>query len=190
MPWDFDMEPELIERQEISGKTEMLRLNTGKPRFSLLPTAFVLLMDELEDTKFSEEVAKVMDFGATKYAMNNWRKSGPWLKVLDSGLRHLYKIKYSDETNDPESGISHAGHLGCNLAFLLEFVRESDGEDDRYKTKMLVAVDEDMDLLDQVFYHLTNWKDGADHEALELATQALATWFVLPDDIEQMELDL
>lgn len=170
--------------------TEMLRLNTGKPRFSLLPTAFVILMDEINDTALSEEVAKVMDFGSQKYAMNNWRKSGPWLKVLDSGLRHLYKLMYTEETNDPESGISHAGHLGCNLAFLLEFVREGDGEDNRYTTKTLVETHEDMHLLEQVFWHLQNWKDGAEHAALELAVQCLATWFALPDDIEQLELDL
>lgn len=169
MPWDFDMEPE---------PTEMLRLNEGKPRLSLLPTSFVLLLAPTSKTALMYEVANVMDFGSKKYAMNNWRKSGPWLKVLDSGLRHLDKMMFTNEQKDPESGIHHAGHLGCNLAFLLEFIREGDGEDDRYVTKTRTQGFPYAGLT-AVHSYLMDWKDGGPHQSLERATLELNDWYYL-----------
>ncbi len=123
------------------------------------------------------DTARVMDYGATKYAMNNWRKAGPWLKVLDSGLRHLDQLLYTDEKVDPESGISHAGHLGCNLAFLLEFIREGDGTDDRYVTKNQNTIINTTVSLDTIHLALMNWKDGGDHQELRTATRWLAEWY-------------
>ena len=131
MPWDFE-QPETVPHPVEAPAGEMLRLNTGKPRLSFLPTSFVLIIRPLRKVKLMEDTARVMEFGASKYAKDNWRKSGPWMKVLDSGLRHLDKMMYTLEINDPESGINHAGHLGCNLSFLTEFIREGDGQDDRY----------------------------------------------------------
>lgn len=174
MPWDFDFqynEPEPVE----TPPTEMLRYNTGKPRISLVPTAFLLAIPNQADLIY--EVAKVMDYGATKYAMNNWRKAGPWLKVLDSGLRHLYKMRYDKEKVDEESGIHHAGHLGCNIAFLMEFVREGDGVDDRFKTKARVGFQSDRGDLEKVLDHLIDWRDGGSHDNLEQAAIALAMWY-------------
>jgi len=57
--------------------TEMLRYNTGKPRLSLLPTAFVMLLKPTRLKELTYDTARVMDYGATKYAMNNWRSAGP-----------------------------------------------------------------------------------------------------------------
>jgi len=187
MPWDFESPEQmealdaLIERDQ--KQTEMLRLNTGKPRLSLLPTAFVDQMHVVNDTVLSYEVARVMDYGSTKYAMNNWRKSGPWLKVLDSGMRHLYKLLYEGETHDEESGLHHAGHLGCNIAFLLEFAKEGDGVDDRYLTKQMTNTD-DMNMYDlsSVLYLLNNWKDGGPIDDLETAVCSLALWYAVALD--------
>lgn len=175
MPWDFDNEIVHTAGYESPPvATEMLRYNTGKPRLSLLPTAFVLLTKGY--TALPHDTARVMDYGATKYAMNNWRQAGPWLKVLDSGLRHLDKLLNTKELVDEESGIHHAGHLGCNLAFLLEFIREGDGTDDRFKTKMRMNIPRERGSLIEVLDLLMDWKDGGPHSSLEQATLALAKW--------------
>lgn len=169
MPGDFEVPEE--------PPTEMLRYNTGKPRLSLLPTAFVLLLAPTKLTALAHDTARVMDYGATKYAMNNWRKAGPWLKVLDSGLRHLDKLMNTEETVDQESGIHHAGHVGCNLAFLLEFIREGDGTDDRFKTKLRTDPFDYEEGLGRVHASLMDWKDGGPHSSLENATMELAHWY-------------
>lgn len=171
MPWCFD-DPYPITENEV---TEMLRYNTGKPRLSLLPTSFVLLLKPTRLTALAHDTARVMDYGATKYAMNNWRSAGPWLKVLDSGLRHLDKLMNTYELVDEESGIHHAGHLGCNLAFLLEFIREGDGTDDRYVTKIRTPIGSATGL-EAVHLDLMDWKDGGSNGSLEGAIIGLAQW--------------
>lgn len=178
MPWDHDFDSvgthnDPVEYTSPPPAVEMLRLNTGKPRLSLVPTAFTLLV--VPHTKLIYDVAAVMEYGATKYSMNNWRKAGPWLKVMDSGLRHLYKMLYTGEKVDEESGISHAGHLGCNLAFLLEFIREGDGLDDRFTTKARLASSNTGGLV-SVHDMLLDWRDGGPHSSLEAATKTLAFW--------------
>lgn len=89
-------------------KTEQaLRYNTGKPELS-----YVLdVMPALKD------MVAVMEFGASKYERNNWQKGFPKEKLLDSLLRHVDAF-YSGEDVDPESGLSHVGHILCNAAFL------------------------------------------------------------------------
>jgi len=82
----------------------------------------------------------------------------------------------TSEKVDEESGISHAGHLGCNLAFLLEFIREGDGKDDRFVTKVRTSGDEVKDKLEATHAYLMDWKDGGPHKSLEQAVVALAQW--------------
>lgn len=179
MPWDFDYDQPIGSGEMMSVPVtpkEMLRYNTGKPRLSLLPTAFVLVVDRTGLTALAHETARVMDYGATKYAMNNWRAAGPWLKVLDSGLRHLDKLLHTSETVDDESGIHHAGHLGCNLAFLLEFIRENDGTDDRFVTKTRLS-GSPLKGLEAIQAYILDWKDGGPHQSLEQAVELLAVWY-------------
>ncbi|RWM27899.1 MAG: hypothetical protein EOR77_30740 [Mesorhizobium sp.] len=114
---------------------EMLRYNQGKLRLSLLPTSFIRALSHNLGGALIEETTRVLEFGAEKYSPNNWRTSGSWIKVFDSALRHAFKFACGEEY-DQESGLHHLGHLGCNLAFLLEFEEQRSGVDDRYKVQV------------------------------------------------------
>ncbi len=93
--------------------------DTGKPPMSLL------------DRKWLEGTAKVLAFGANKYAANNWRKGISYSRLTDAALRHLHA--YNDgEENDPESGISHLYHASCCLMFLANMSETRPDLDDRY----------------------------------------------------------
>lgn len=87
--------------------TKMLaeRKNSGKPQLSYI------------DLKCFEDCAKVMEFGAKKYARNNWKKGMPQTQLIDSLLRHVAQL-LSGEEFDQESGLSHIGHIQCNSMFL------------------------------------------------------------------------
>lgn len=64
------------------------------------------------------EVAKVLTFGAKKYAPNNWKKVTPPSRYFDAALRHL--ADYAEgEDDDQESGLSHLAHAACCLLFAL-----------------------------------------------------------------------
>lgn len=88
------------------------KFDYNKLRWSLLP--FQAL----------KEIVKVLEFGAQKYEVDNWKRvegargfDGRYANAL---LRHV--IAYcSGEEIDPESGFSHLAHAGCNCLFLLWF---------------------------------------------------------------------
>lgn len=93
-----------------------IKADTGKPDVTLIPYEAV------------EEIAKVLEFGAKKYARDNW-KAGTGFKytrIIASLLRHIYAY-LRGEDNDPESGLSHMAHAGCNVMFLLYY--------EKYKAK-------------------------------------------------------
>lgn len=161
---------------------EMLRYNAGKPQLSLVPTAFLIAIGSPPGGPFYgpkrliREVARVLTYGAAKYSPNNWRTSGSWLKVLDSGMRHVDAYLTGQEVDD-ESGIHHFGHLGCNLAFLLEFIAQSDGTDDRYRVKKMMDYDAPGGSFGEVIENILIWRDGGDHSYLRRATRQLAELF-------------
>lgn len=94
-----------------------LRYNKGKPKYSLI------------DLTCLESCAKVLEYGANKYTTrdekgdilqdgrDNWKKGLPVTEIIDSLLRHLGALR-SGELIDPESCISHIGHIQCNALFL------------------------------------------------------------------------
>ena len=98
----------------IDAAVEGLKHDGGKPRWDLLPWEELL------------EVAKVMEFGARKYAPDNWKKveGGPW-RYLRAGIGHL-AARASGERRDPESGLPHLAHAVCCCLFLLWFDRHED----------------------------------------------------------------
>jgi len=79
----------------------------AKPSLSLLPTQPLL------------EIARVLDFGAAKYAAHNWRAGIDNSRLLDAALRHIL-ANNEGETLDPESGLNHLAHAGCMILFALE----------------------------------------------------------------------
>lgn len=85
--------------------------DSGKPRWDLLP------MHALED------VARVLEFGACKYAPDDWRKVEGWRwRYARAGFGHLAAF-VRGERLDAESGLPHLAHATCCVLFLLELDR-------------------------------------------------------------------
>lgn len=85
-----------------------LRYNEGKAQIHMVPKELI------------EEVAKVLMFGATKYAKDNWKKGLSYEGCYDSCMRHLLAFN-SGEEFDKESNLPHLAHAACNIAFMLYF---------------------------------------------------------------------
>ena len=92
----------------------------GKIRVDLLPTEALV------------EVAKVLTFGASKYDPWNWKAGMAYSRLYGATLRHLFAWS-EREDHDPESGLLHLAHAGCNILFLLAYQVLNIGTDDRYK---------------------------------------------------------
>lgn len=85
---------------------EGVKYDGAKPRFSLLP------LGPLGD------VVSVLEYGARKYAEDNWQKvSNPRTRYFDAAMRHLLAWR-GGERLDPESGLPHLAHAACSLLFL------------------------------------------------------------------------
>jgi len=84
---------------------EAMRFNGGKTRWGLVD------FDSIED------IAKVLEFGAQKYDDHNWKKGLKSDEVVESLLRHIFAYLRGEDI-DPESGLPHVGHMGCNVMFL------------------------------------------------------------------------
>ena len=106
--------------------TQAKKTDTGKPPVGLIPRSALL------------EEARVLEFGAKKYGLHNWRKGMDRSRLTDAALRHL--LAYIDgEDNDPETGISHLAHARCSLGFLIEYRTKTIGKDDRYAPAQVPA---------------------------------------------------
>ena len=102
------------------------------------------------------EATRVLEFGAEKYAPNNWRLGGKNLSatnIFSSFLRHcesyLSGVTLDLPTDLVEahldrswyigngfSGLPHLGHIGCNILFMIYFSVNGDRFiDDRFDSK-------------------------------------------------------
>jgi uncharacterized protein YuzB (UPF0349 family) len=101
-----DFTQALIERDK-----QALRYNQGKVQWSLV------------DYKSIEPMVRVLEYGCLKYSKNNWKKGMPASQIIESMLRHTFKL-LEGELVDPESGIEHVGHIQCNAMFLAYVLKE------------------------------------------------------------------
>ena len=86
------------------------------------------------------DIAKVFEFGAEKYARDNWRKGHKQTRLIAACLRHI--LAYNEgETNDPESGLPHLAHAGCCIMFALYGLKHFSELDDRWKAPTGVVED-------------------------------------------------
>ena len=99
-----------------------LRYNEGKPQWSLV------------DFESLEDLVRVLEFGANKYSPNNWKKGLDNTKIIDSMLRHVFAY-LRGEDKDPESELSHIGHIMCNAMFLAYMHKHRPDLDKRDITK-------------------------------------------------------
>ncbi len=101
-----DFTQALIDRDK-----QALRYNQDKVQWSLV------------DYKSIEPMVRVLEYGCFKYSKDNWKKGMPASQIIESMLRHTYKL-LEGELVDPESGIEHVGHIQCNAMFLAYVLRE------------------------------------------------------------------
>lgn len=85
---------------------------------------------ELLAPEMLEDVSRVLQFGAAKYAPRNWEKGMAWGRVFGAAMRHLWAW-WRGEEKDPETGFSHLAHAACCVMFLLAYERRKVGTDDR-----------------------------------------------------------
>lgn len=81
-----------------------MRYNEGKLRYALLDFGFI------------EETLAVLEFGAKKYAPDNWKGGLNREEILESTMRHLVAL-FKGEELDTETGLPHTGHISCNIMF-------------------------------------------------------------------------
>lgn len=94
--------------------TEGKKLDAGTRRFTLLPWSVV------------GEVVDVLEFGARKYAVDNWKKvPDAETRYVNAALRHVTAV-IEGEKFDPESGLPHLAHAICSLMFARWFQRQED----------------------------------------------------------------
>lgn len=87
---------------------EGVKFDGQKPRFDLVPP------------HIEEEVAKVLEFGARKYAPDNWKKVPDGKRRYLAALgRHVNAYKRGEQC-DPETGLHHLAHAICCAMFLGE----------------------------------------------------------------------
>lgn len=93
-----------------------LKFDNGKERYDLLPPIAL------------HEIAKVLTYGAQKYAPNNWRLvEDHESRYFAAAQRHLWAWQRGEKT-DPETGISHLAHAACSLMFLADLEAENNHE--------------------------------------------------------------
>jgi len=69
-------------------------------------------------------VARVVEFGASKYGQNNWQRvQGAKARYLAAAFRHI-AARASGEITDKESGLPHLAHCATNCLFLMAFDRD------------------------------------------------------------------
>jgi len=104
-------------REVFEKKLEGRKDDTGKLPWHLLPG------DALE------EIVKVLQFGANKYAERNWEAGMKWSRPFAALMRHMWAW-WKGEQLDKETGLSHLAHAGCCILFLLAYsVRNKQGDD-------------------------------------------------------------
>lgn len=82
------------------------RFNSGKLRWGLV------------DYTSLEEMLKVLEAGAIKYAPGNWQKGLHREEILESMQRHLIAL-FNGEEIDEDLGTHHMGNIMCNAMFYL-----------------------------------------------------------------------
>lgn len=111
---------QVIEKaKELVESKKAARYNEGKDPMHLVPPDAIRAM------------AKVLEVGAKKYALNNWRLGANYSVPYASLMRHLMAF-WDGEDLDPESHLPHVYHILMNAAMLVEYYNRFPHLDDRY----------------------------------------------------------
>lgn len=97
-----------------------LKADSGKPDMSHIYGGFLA------------EVARAMEYGAKKYKRGDYLNGHKATQIVSALLRHTFAWLWGEET-DPESGVSHLGHMGANIMMLVHQRDVGTLKDDRVK---------------------------------------------------------
>lgn len=90
----------------------LAKADSGKPNLTLVPTEIIF------------EIEKVRSFGVEKYHdPDNW-KQVEMERYHEALLRHTLAVWDDIYARDVESGLFHLSHIACNVAFMLEMMKE------------------------------------------------------------------
>lgn len=95
-----------------------MKHDSGKARFDLLVPGF------------TEQMAKIMEFGARKYAPNSWQGVANGTDRYTAALHRHMNAWQQGEDIDKESGCSHLAHVAINAMFLFHLNRQNKSYDD------------------------------------------------------------
>lgn len=118
----------------MESKEKSLRYNKGKLKWSYV------------NFEALEPMVEVLMFGAEKYAPKNWQKGLDLEEILESMMRHLTALIDGEEV-DPESGISHMGHIQCNSMFFNYHLKKYRDHEKREKTSSVNYVGEPLEYI-------------------------------------------
>ena len=90
-----------------------LKYDQDKPRTDLL------------DMDIVEGIAKVLAFGAGKYAENSWQEVENGRERYAGALLRHYIALRKGELIDTDSGLPHIYHIACNTMFINWFDNEA-----------------------------------------------------------------
>lgn len=110
---------EIISKPKEIGET-FTKFDEGKPSFSMIPQKALL------------EVAKVMDYGKSKYTAFNYSKEGELLRYLDALQRHLNQFLCGEDI-DSETNTNHLANLVANGLMALDGILNNTIIDNRNK---------------------------------------------------------
>lgn len=99
---------------------QTIKADAGKLRLTLVPTEIIY------------SIARIREYGCNKYpsgGKDNWKRVEPQ-RYMDALARHVLAAWDDYAATDPESGYMHLEHAACNLAFLLQLIREEKNHDD------------------------------------------------------------
>lgn len=83
---------------------------------------------QLIDPRFIEGIGEVLQYGANKYAANNWMRGMAWVTVFGGILRHLLAFARGEEIDPKDkggSGLPHLYHAACGLMFLCHYAHSN-----------------------------------------------------------------
>lgn len=91
---------------------QKLKKDADKLRLSLVPRQIIF------------DVAKIREYGVTKYGDSDSWKKVSLERYRDAAFRHFLAYLDNPDGVDEESGLSHLAHLACNIAFLCQLEKE------------------------------------------------------------------
>ena len=113
-----------------------IRKNAGKLKWHLV------------DYSSLESMVRVLEFGAEKYDSWNWTKGLSVTEMCESLMRHTFAFMQGEDL-DPETQLSHMGHVMCNAMFIEHMMKYRPDMDDRYSKEQFGKIVETFGDLDE-----------------------------------------